>query len=63
MTLEQTLNLVTHDQRVVVRIVESTDEIIGEADVLNNYLCVELANAEVVEIDVENDMLRVWVKE
>ena len=63
MTLEQILQLITHDQRVKIRIVESDDEIYGKADVLNNYICTELANAEVAEINTEKDMVMIWVKE
>lgn len=30
---------------------------------MNNIYCVELANAEVVEIGISNYQLKVWVKE
>ena len=63
MTLEQILQLITHDQPTTIGIVESADEIYGAADVLNNYICTELANAEVVEINITNGALKVWVKE
>lgn len=63
MTLEQILQLITFDQQTTISIVESEDEISGKADTLNNYICTELANAEVVEINVTNKVLKVWVKE
>lgn len=62
MTLEQILKLIIANQPVVIRL-ESGEEISGNADVLNNYICVELANAEVVEIGISNYQLKVWVKE
>ena len=63
MTLEQFLKLVTHDQLTAISIVESADEIFGQADTLNNYICTELAEAEVVEVNIANNTLKVWVKE
>lgn len=63
MTLENILKMIVATQPVVIYLTESGDEIIGNADVLNNYICVELANAEVVEIGISNYQLKVWVKE
>lgn len=62
MTLEQMLKLIVANQPVAIRL-ESGEEISGDADVLNNYICVELANADVIEIGIHNYELRVLVKE
>lgn len=62
MTLEQILRLIVVNQPVVIRL-ESGEEISGNADVLNNYICVELANADVIEIGIHNYELNVRVKE
>ena len=63
MTLENVLKMIVGNQPVVIHLTESGDEISGTADVLNNYICVELANAEILEIGISNYQLKVWVKE
>lgn len=63
MTFTVLMQMVTRDQQVRLRIVDSDDMITGMADTLNNYVCVELAEAEVVEINAEKGVLNVWVKE
>lgn len=63
MTFTELVKMVTHDQQVRLRILESDDVITGMADTLDNYICVELAEAEVVEINAEKGVLNVWVKE
>lgn len=63
MTFTQLMQMTTHDQQVRLRIVESDDVITGMADTLDNYVCAELAEAEVVEINAEKGVLNVWVKE
>lgn len=63
MTFTELMQMVTHDQQVKLRIVDSDDMITGMADTLDNYVCVELAGAEIVEINAEKGVLNVWVKE
>lgn len=63
MTFTELVKMVAHDQQVRLRILESDDVITGMADTLDNYICVELAEAEVVEINAEKGVLNVWVKE
>lgn len=63
MTFTALMQMVTHDQQVRLRILESNDTITGMAETLDNYVCVELAEAEVVEINAEKGVLNVWVKE
>lgn len=63
MTFTELIKMVTHDQQVRLRILESDDAISGMADTLYNYICVELAEAEVVEVNAEKGVLNVWVKE
>lgn len=63
MTFTQLMQIVTHDQQVRLRIVKADDVIVGMADTLDNYICVELAEAEVLEINAEEGVLNVWVKE
>lgn len=63
MTFTELMQMVTHDQQVRLHILESNDTITGMAETLDNYVCVELAGAEVVEINAEKGVLNVWVKE
>lgn len=63
MTFTELMQMVTHDQQVRLRILESDDVIPGMASTLGRYICVELAKAEVVEINAEKGVLNVWVKE
>lgn len=63
MTFTHLMQITTHDQQVKLHIVESDDVIAGMADALDNYVCQELAEAEVVEINAEKGVLNVWVKE
>ena len=63
MTFTELIKMVTHDQQVRLRILKSDDVISGMADTLDNYICVELSEAEVVEVNAEKGALNVWVRE
>ena len=63
MTFTELMKITTHDQQVKLRIVDSDDVITGSAEALDAYICVELAEAEVVEINAEKGVLNVWMKE
>lgn len=62
MTFAELIKITTHDQQVKLRIVDTDDVITGSAETLDAYICVELVEAEVVEINAENGVLNVWMK-
>ena len=61
MTFAELMKVMYHAQTVTLMLGEDT--ITGNADALDNYICVEVAEAEVVEVNVEGDVRKVWVKE
>lgn len=63
MTFTELMKFVTHDQMIRLRIVGFEDEITGKADTLDVYVCVELAETQVAEINAEQGVLNVWVVE
>lgn len=60
MTLTELMKVAYHDQTVMLIIGE--DSITGNAEALDNYICTEVAEADVVEINVVDSVMKVWVK-
>lgn len=60
MTFTELMKVASHDQTVMLIIGE--DSITGNAEALDNYICTEVAEADVVENNVVDSVMKVWVK-
>lgn len=53
----------TYRQQTVMLMLGDDDTITGNAEALDNYITIEIAEAKVKEINVENNTMKVWVEE
>lgn len=61
MTFEELMKTVEDTQPVML--VLRGEAITSTAYMLNTYICTETANADVICVGAEGDVLKVWVKE
>lgn len=54
---------VTYRAQSVMLMLGENDVITGNAEALDNYICEEIASCDVKEINVENNVMKVWVDE
>lgn len=61
MTFEDLMKTVEETQTVML--ILHGEAITSTAYMLNTYICTETANADVISVAAEHDVLKVWVKE